>query len=108
MEIQGAARYLQLTTEHYIQLVKPPHTYPAILPNTTTHIVRLCTAKNNILKQDWAIVSGFRWVIVDNYREAVYKRYYNKLFQPIFRYKNIVDKTYILLYIREDKGSNNA
>ena len=47
-EIQGAVRYLQLTTQNYVQHVKPPHTHPAILPNTTAHIVRLCTAEKKI------------------------------------------------------------
>ena len=66
VEIQGASRYLQITTQDYVQPVKPPYTPPAILPNRTAHIVRLCTAENDLLQHDWSIVSGFRQAVGDN------------------------------------------
>ena len=60
-EIVEAARY---AADHpllpaYIAPVQPA-TLPVLPPNPTAAQIRQLTDKNNLLKQDWTMVQGFR------------------------------------------------
>ena len=74
-EIDGAVKYLADTGESYMAPTKPPQNHADILVgNPLQAQVRIKTAINDLLKQDYAMVLGFHKRIGQNVQDALDKK----------------------------------
>ena len=95
-EIDGATKYLADTQETYIEPTKPPQNHAGVLVgNPTQTQVRILTAINDLLKQDYATVLGFQKGVGHNVRDALDKKYWEQLEVPVFLYKTVKPRDYI-------------
>ena len=94
-EILGPVKYLAGTTLVYVEPTKPPNQHALIVNGVRRHLVVVYANENNLLLHDWAIVTGFRRGVCENFRDALDPRYYEQLKQPICRYKRIQPLQYI-------------
>ena len=95
-EINGAVKYFADTGESYIAPTKPPQNHANILVgNLLQTQVRIYSAINDLLKQDYAMVLSFRKGIGKNVRDALDKKYWEQLEVPVFLYKAIKPRDYI-------------
>ena len=94
-EIQDAGRYLVTTGLQYITLTQSPNRHEGILQTTTSHQTALLAAENNLLKNNWVIVKGFRSALSTIIRYALDIRYYNHPKHCILHYQNVQPRQYI-------------
>jgi hypothetical protein len=95
-EIDGAEKYLADTGELYVAPERPPQNHAGVLTgNPTNTQVRVRTAINDLLKQDYATLLGFRKGVGHNVRDALDKKYWEQLEVPVFLYKTVKPRDYI-------------
>ena len=95
-EIEGATQYLTTTEEIYIIPTKPDNINPEILVNGTTQVrVKVLQERTIVKKRDWVVVKGFLRGASDNMRECLQARYYEQLYEPVFKYKRLTPRDYI-------------
>ena len=94
--IMGAVKYQSETGLNMIDPTKPPNTYAGIAAASTAHNTRVLTAENDLLKHDWAKVTGFLTGAGENLRDALDPKYYDQLSEPSFRYKRIHPRHYFV------------
>ena len=87
--IMGAVKYHSETGLNMIDPTKPPNTHAGIAAASTAHNTRVLTEGNDLLKHDWAKVTGFLTRTGEILRDALDPRYYDQLSEPIFRHKRI-------------------
>ena len=96
VKINCATKYLADTQDTYIEPTKPPQNHAGVLVrNPTQTQVRILTAINDLLKQDYATVLGFRKGVGQNVRDALDKKYWEQLEVPVFLYKTVKPRDYI-------------
>jgi hypothetical protein len=95
--IQGGDKYLADTALEYIEPTKPPH-QNALLTNANQGAarVRVLTEANNLLKRDYAVFKGFAEGVCYNFRAAMDATYYQQLYRPIFKFKGLTPRQYIV------------
>jgi len=95
-EIEGTAQYLATTGNNYVTPTQPADIDPEILINGTTQVrVKVLQERTIVSKRDWAVVKGFRKGVCDNMRECLQARYYEQLYEPVFKYKRLTPRDYI-------------
>ena len=96
-EIQGAQKYLVSTGEEYLAPARPPVNHPGVLEgNPSQTQIRIMTADNDLLKQDYHVLLGFRKGVGQNFRDAVDKKYHEQLKEPVFQYRRRVPLEYLV------------
>jgi hypothetical protein len=95
-EIQGEDKYLANTGFEYVSPTRPPDLDPRILlPNQLQTQIKILQSESVILKRDYAVVKGFRRGIGENIRDCLECRYYEQLYEDVFKYKRIQPRDYL-------------
>ena len=95
--IHGAVNYLADTALMYSEPTKPSH-QNALLTNTNQSAaqIRVLTKEINLLKRDYAFFKGCVEGICYNFCAALNPTYYQQLYCPIFKYKGLTPRQYIV------------
>jgi hypothetical protein len=95
-EIQGEDKYRNNTGFEYVSPTRPPDLDPRILlPNQNQTQIKILQSESVILKRDYAVVQGFRRGIGENIRDCLETRYYEQLYEDVFKYKRIQPRHYL-------------
>jgi hypothetical protein len=95
-EIQGEDKYQNNTGFEYVSPTRPPDLDPRILlPNQNQTQIKILQSESVILKRDYAVVQGFRRGIGENIRDCLETRYYEQLYENVFKYKRILPRAYL-------------
>ena len=88
-EVTGAAEYLRLTGEVYVEPVMVEAFNPAITNATSDYQTKKKMAEYDELREAWYVRKGFIQGIGDNIRDALDENYYKQLREKIIGYKGV-------------------
>ena len=89
-EIHGAAKYLSNRGHNFVAPSQPPHMDPVMLiPGKTQIQIKIMQSAT------YAVVMGFRREVNENIRDALKPRYYEQMYEDIFKYKCVLPHRYI-------------
>ena len=91
----GTARYQTDTTLVYIAPTQPPNRHASINDRSTSAQRDEYNAENNLLKRDWAVVTGFKKAVGENIRDALDSAFYEQLKAKTYAYIKLWPRDYI-------------
>ena len=94
-KISVTAKYLY-TGHNYVAPTQPPDMDPDMLiPSKTQIQIKIMQSATIVANRNYAVVSGFRRGVCDNFRDALEPRYYEQMYEDIFKYKRVLPRRYI-------------
>ena len=93
--VVGAVRHLSDTTNNHVAPAQPPNCHTGIIDRPTQAQREEMKAKNNPLKQDWAVVTGWKKAIGENIRDAIDSAFYKQLKAKTYNYIKLWLRGYI-------------
>ena len=94
-KISVTAKYLY-TGHNYVAPTQPPDMDPDMLiPSKTQIQIKIMQSATIVANRNYAVVSGFRRGVCDNFCDALQPRYYEQMYEDIFKYKCVLPRRYI-------------
>ena len=93
--VVGVFRYLSDTTNNYVAPTQPPNRQADVTDRSTQAQHNEMKTKNDILKQNWAVVTDWKKAIGENIRDALDTAFYNQLKEKTYNYIKLWPQDYI-------------